>query len=307
MIDDAVRLTAAANYKNAGTVEFLVDQQGRYYFIEVNPRIQVEHTITEEITGIDLVQSQIRIANGESFEDLGLIQDKIKILAHAMQCRVTTENPTLNFQPDSGVIEVFRAPAGMGIRLDDGPGFGGAHITPHYDSLLVKVTARALQRQDAARKLKRALKEFRVRGVTTNKNFLLNVLNHPDFIDGTVDTSFIADNPQLVVPTISTNRGQKLLRYIGNTIVNGPEKDLGATGPRPSGMDPIVPVCMMNIMEKHTRIQCFMLRVCVCVVVGIRNVTSKRGAPYTDNVILALTGHLRTRRTCRICQGCASS
>ncbi|KAF0689093.1 Aste57867_19365 [Aphanomyces stellatus] len=242
MIDDAVRLTAAANYKNAGTVEFLVDQQGRHYFIEVNPRIQVEHTITEEITGIDLVQSQIRIANGESFEQLGLIQDKIAIRGHAMQCRVTTENPSLNFQPDSGVIEVFRSPGGMGIRLDDGPGFVGAHITPHYDSLLVKVTARALQREDAAHKLKRALSEFRVRGVTTNKSFLLNVLNHPDFIDGVIDTSFIADNPHLVAPSTSTNRGQKMLRYIGNTIVNGPEKALGATGPAPSAMDPIIPV-----------------------------------------------------------------
>ncbi|OQR81085.1 precursor of carboxylase pyruvate carboxylase [Achlya hypogyna] len=241
MIDDAVRLTAAANYKNAGTVEFLVDQEGRHYFIEVNPRIQVEHTITEEITGVDLVQSQIRIANGESFEDLGLVQDKIKVRGHAMQCRVTTENPALSFQPDSGVIEVFRSPGGMGIRLDDGPGFVGAHITPHYDSLLVKVTARANERGDCARKLKRALKEFRVRGVTTNKNFLLNVLNHPDFVDGTVDTSFIADNPHLVAPSQSTNRGQKLLRYIGNTIVNGPEKALGATGPAPSSMDPIVP------------------------------------------------------------------
>ncbi|EQC30773.1 pyruvate carboxylase [Saprolegnia diclina VS20] len=241
MIDDAVRLTAAANYKNAGTVEFLVDQEGRHYFIEVNPRIQVEHTITEEITGVDLVQSQIRIANGESFESLGLVQDKIKVRGHAMQCRVTTENPALNFQPDSGVIEVFRSPGGMGIRLDDGPGFVGAHITPHYDSLLVKVTARALDRGDCARKLKRALKEFRVRGVTTNKNFLLNVLNHPDFVDGTIDTSFIADNPHLVAPSHSTNRGQKLLRYIGNTIVNGPEKALGATGPAPSSMDPLAP------------------------------------------------------------------
>ncbi|OQR92531.1 precursor of carboxylase pyruvate carboxylase [Thraustotheca clavata] len=242
MIDDAVRLTAAANYKNAGTVEFLVDQEGRHYFIEVNPRIQVEHTITEEITGVDLVQSQIRIANGESFNDLGLVQENIKIRGHAMQCRVTTEDPALNFQPDSGVIEVFRSPGGMGIRLDDGPGFVGAHITPHYDSLLVKVTARALERSDCAHKLKRALKEFRVRGVTTNKSFLLNVLNHPDFVDGTVDTSFIADNPHLVAPTRSTNRGQKVLRYIGNTIVNGPEKALGATGPAPSSMDPIVPV-----------------------------------------------------------------
>ncbi|KAG4059916.1 hypothetical protein JG687_00001522 [Phytophthora cactorum] len=241
MIDDAVRLTCAAKYLNAGTVEFLVDQQGRHYFIEVNPRIQVEHTITEEITGIDLVQSQIRIAGGETFKDLGLSQDKIKPRGHAMQCRVTTENPSTGFQPDSGVIEVFRSPGGMGIRLDDGPGFVGAHITPHYDSLLVKVTARALDRGDCAHKLKRALSEFRVRGVTTNKSFLTNVLNHPDFIKGVVDTSFIAENPDLLEPSKSTNRGQKMLKYIGNTIVNGPEKALGATGPPPSKVDPIIP------------------------------------------------------------------
>ncbi|DAZ99854.1 TPA: hypothetical protein N0F65_008597 [Lagenidium giganteum] len=242
MIDDAVRLTKAANYLNAGTVEFLVDQQGRHYFIEVNPRIQVEHTVTEEITGIDLVQSQIRIAGGESFEDLGLSQDKIKPRGHAMQCRVTTENPSTGFQPDSGVIEVFRSPGGMGIRLDDGPGFVGAHITPHYDSLLVKVTARALDRSDCVHKLKRALQEFRVRGVSTNKSFLMNVLNHPDFVNGVVNTGFIGDNPDLVKPSSSTNRGQKLLKYIGNTIVNGPEKALGATGPAPSPVDPIIPV-----------------------------------------------------------------
>ncbi|GBG25673.1 Pyruvate carboxylase [Hondaea fermentalgiana] len=241
MIDDAVRLTAAAKYKNAGTVEFLVDKQGRHYFIEVNPRIQVEHTITEEITGIDLVQSQIRIAQGESLADLGLTQDKISIRGHAMQCRVTTEDPATGFQPDSGVIEVFRSPGGMGIRVDDGPGFVNAHITPHYDSLLVKLTARALNRDDCAFKLKRALEEFRVRGVTTNKSFLSNVLNHPDFIAGNIDTSFIAENPNLVKPRRSDNRGQRLLKYIGNTIVNGPEKSLGATGPAPSSVVPIVP------------------------------------------------------------------
>jgi pyruvate carboxylase len=242
MIEDAVRLTKAAKYLNAGTVEFLVDQEGRHYFIEVNPRIQVEHTITEEITGIDLVQSQIRLAGGESFKDLGLSQEKIVPRGHAMQCRVTTEDPSTGFQPDSGVIEVFRSPGGMGIRLDDGPGFVGAHITPHYDSLLVKVTARALDRNDCAHKLKRALHEFRVRGVTTNKSFLSNVLNHPDFIRGVVDTSFIAENPDLLKPSTSTNRGQKMLRYIGNTIVNGPEKALGAIGPAPSKVDPLVPV-----------------------------------------------------------------
>lgn len=207
----------------------------------MNPRIQVEHTITEEITGIDLVQHQIKIARGQTFEELGLTQDKIQKRGHAMQCRVTTENPAANFQPDSGVIEVFRSPGGMGIRIDDGPGFVGAHISPHYDSLLVKVTAKALDREDTARKLTRALSEFRVRGVDTNKSFLLNVLRHPDFQKGVVDTSFIEKNPNLLEKSTSTNRGQKLLRYIGNVIVNGPEESLGAIGSPPSKVDPVIP------------------------------------------------------------------
>lgn len=241
LMEDAVRLTKASNYLNAGTVEFLVDQNGKHYFIEVNPRIQVEHTITEEITGVDLVQSQIRIAGGESFSELGLCQSSIQPRGHAMQCRVTTEDPSQNFRPDSGVIEVFRSPGGMGIRLDDGPGFVGANITPHYDSLLVKVTARALDRSDCAHKLRRALQEFRVRGVTTNKNFVLNVLKHPDFINGIIHTGFIGENPELLRPSASTNRAQKLLKYIGNTIVNGPDKALGAAGPKALDQQPIVP------------------------------------------------------------------
>jgi len=241
LFDDSMKLFTETKYKNAGTVEFLVDKEGRYYFIEVNPRIQVEHTITEEITGVDLVQSQIKIASGMSLEEVGLKQDAIFPIAHAMQCRVTTEDPSQDFRPDTGVIEVFRAPGGMGIRLDDGPGFVGANITPHYDSLLVKVTAKAATRLDAAKKLERALKEFRVRGVTTNKSFVLNLLQHEDFLHGFVDTSFIAENPYLVEPMDSSNRAQKLLRYIGNVVVNGPEPTLGATGGPCSVVDPVVP------------------------------------------------------------------
>ncbi|CAM9237187.1 unnamed protein product [Phaeothamnion confervicola] len=241
MLDDAVRLTSEAKYLNAGTVEFLVDQQGRHYFIEVNPRIQVEHTVTEQVTGVDLVQSQIKIAAGATLKQLGLTQDKITVIGCAMQCRVTTEDPAKDFAPDTGVIEVFRTPGGMGIRIDDGPGFQGAHITPHYDSLLVKVTANARTREDCAAKLTRALKEFRVRGVSLNKSFLLNVLEHPDFLHGTVDTTFIASNPSLLQPVTSSNRGQKVLRYIGEVIVNGPEPSLGAVGPPPSLVDPTLP------------------------------------------------------------------
>lgn len=146
----------------------------------------------------------------------------------SLQCRVTTEDPSQDFRPDTGTISVFRMPAGMGIRLDDGPGFPGARITPHYDSLLVKITAKSRTRTEAAAKLVRALTEFRVRGVKTNKSFLLNVLKNRQFLDGVVDTGFIAANPNLMIPLREKDRAQKLLRYIGEIIVNGPPKELGA-------------------------------------------------------------------------------
>lgn len=242
ILDDAVRLLSSAKYLNAGTVEFLVDKNGKHYFMEVNPRVQVEHTVTEEVTGVDVVQSQILIASGKTLPEIGLEQDKIlEPTAFAMQCRVTTEDPSQDFRPDTGTIDVFRMPAGMGIRLDDGPGFPGAKITPHYDSLLVKITARARNRREAATKLVRALKEFRVRGVTTNKSFLLNVLQNEEFLNGVVDTGFIAANPYLLAPLKERDRAQKLLHYIGNVIVNGTPKELGAAGSPPSINDPIIP------------------------------------------------------------------
>eukprot|EP00804_Cyclotella_cryptica_P012773 CCRYP_010552-RD/>CCRYP_010552-RD protein AED:0.09 eAED:0.09 QI:1467/1/1/1/0.92/0.85/14/1156/605 len=219
--------------------------------MEVNPRVQVEHTITEEITGIDIVQSQIMIASGKTLTELGLTQDAIQEpTSYAMQCRVTTENPALDFRPDTGTIDVFRMPCGFGIRLDDGPGFQGAKITPHYDSLLVKITAKARNRKDAASKLIRALREFRVRGVQTNKSFLLNVLNNKDFLEGEVTTGFIADNPSLMSPLKERDRAQKLLHYIGEIIVNGTPKSLGATGDPPSSVNPIVPEIHMDHKEK---------------------------------------------------------
>mmetsp|Transcript_23557 Transcript_23557/g.36368 ORF Transcript_23557/g.36368 Transcript_23557/m.36368 type:complete len:1256 (+) Transcript_23557:126-3893(+) len=242
IFDDAVRLLSANKYRNAGTVEFLVDKHGQHYFMEVNPRVQVEHTITEEITGVDVVQSQILIASGKTLPELGLVQEEMaEPSGFAMQCRVTTENPSQDFRPDTGVIDVFRMPAGMGIRLDDGPGFPGAKITPHYDSLLVKITAKARTRMDAAAKLVRALREFRVRGVTTNKSFLLNVLENEEFLTGVVDTSFIASNPDLLAPLKEKDRAQKLLHYIGEVIVNGTPKSLGAVGPPCSTVDPYIP------------------------------------------------------------------
>ena len=242
ILSDAVRLLSAAKYRNAGTVEFLVDKNGSHYFMEVNPRVQVEHTVTEEIVGIDIVQSQILIASGKTLPELGLTQDAIPYpTGCAMQCRVTTEDPSQDFRPDTGTISVFRMPAGMGIRLDDGPGFPGARITPHYDSLLVKITAKARNRREAAAKLRRALREFRVRGVKTNKSFLLNVLEHDDFLDASVDTGFIAANPNLLAPLREKDRAQKVLHYIANVIVNGTPKELGAIGPPPSPVDPFIP------------------------------------------------------------------
>ena len=197
----------------------------QYHLLHTLHLNSVEHTVTEEITGIDIVQSQILIASGKSLEDLGLTQDKIPPpMGCAMQCRVTTEDPSQGFRPDTGTISVFRMPCGMGIRLDDGPGFPGARITPHYDSLLVKITSRARNRMEAARKLERAIREFRVRGVKTNKSFLLNVLRHEDFLNGVVHTGFIAANPTLLDPVKEQDRGQKILRYIGNIIVNGTPK-----------------------------------------------------------------------------------
>ncbi|KAJ1546359.1 pyruvate carboxylase [Nowakowskiella sp. JEL0078] len=183
LLNDAVKLARAANYRNAGTAEFLVDAQNRYYFIEINPRIQVEHTVTEQLTGVDLVGAQIQIALGASLKELDLEQENIKIRGFAIQCRVTTEDPSRGFQPDVGVIEVYRSCGGHGVRLDGGT-TSGAIITPHYDSLLVKVTVTGVNFEAARRKMLRALLEFRIRGVKTNIQFLSRLLQHPTFISG---------------------------------------------------------------------------------------------------------------------------
>ncbi|PGH32903.1 pyruvate carboxylase [[Emmonsia] crescens] len=221
ILADAVRLAKSVNYRNAGTAEFLVDQQNRYYFIEINPRIQVEHTITEEITGIDIVAAQIQIAAGASLEQLGLTQDRITTRGFAIQCRITTEDPTQGFSPDTGKIEVYRSSGGNGVRLDGGNGFAGAIITPHYDSMLVKCTCRGSTYEIVRRKMLRALVEFRIRGVKTNIPFLASVLTHPTFIDGNCWTTFIDDSPELFSMIGSQNRAQKLLAYLGDVAVNG--------------------------------------------------------------------------------------
>jgi len=239
--EDAKRLTAAAKYKNAGTVEFLVDAEGRHYFIEVNPRIQVEHTVTEEVTGIDLVQAQLRIASGASLEDVGLIQDRITARGVAIQCRVTTENPERDFAPDTGTLSVYRHSAGFGMRMD-GIGYSGMTITPYYDSLLVKYTARGATFDETLLRMRRALQEARIRGVKTNIPFLLNCLTHPQFERGEVTTAFIDENPGLLAISSSNwafasadqtdmkkvNAVEKLLRYLANLAVNGHPAALGA-------------------------------------------------------------------------------
>lgn len=221
ILADAVRLAKSVNYRNAGTAEFLVDQENRYYFIEINPRIQVEHTITEEITGIDIVAAQIQIAAGATLEQLGLTQDRISTRGFAIQCRITTEDPAKGFSPDTGKIEVYRSAGGNGVRLDGGNGFAGAIITPHYDSMLVKCTCRGSTYEIVRRKMLRALVEFRIRGVKTNIPFLASLLSHPTFVDGTCWTTFIDDTPELFALVGSQNRAQKLLAYLGDVAVNG--------------------------------------------------------------------------------------
>ncbi|KAG0007024.1 pyruvate carboxylase, partial [Modicella reniformis] len=222
ILNDAIKLAKYVKYKNAGTAEFLVDQQDRHYFIEINPRIQVEHTVTEEITGIDIVAAQIQVAAGILLPELGLTQDKIQLRGFAIQCRVTTEDPAQNFQPDTGRIEVYRSAGGNGIRLDGGQGFVGAVITPHYDSLLVKVTCSGATYELARRKVVRALVEFRIRGVKTNIPFVQRLITHPTFIQGKCWTTFIDDTPDLFNLVKQLNRAQKMLAYLGDVAVNGP-------------------------------------------------------------------------------------
>ncbi|KAF9793700.1 hypothetical protein SFRURICE_003524 [Spodoptera frugiperda] len=232
MTDCAVHLARSVGYENAGTVEFLLDDKGNFYFIEVNARLQVEHTITEEVTGIDLVQSQIRVAEGMTLPEMGLTQDKIQAQGYAIQCRVTTEDPANNFQPSTGRIEVFRSGEGMGIRLDSASTYAGAVISPYYDSLLVKMN--------------RALREFRIRGVKTNIPFLLNVLENQKFLNGALDTYFIDENPQLFMFKASQNRAQKILNYLGQVLVNGPATPLATKIP-PAVVKPYIPTVPLAV------------------------------------------------------------
>lgn len=219
----AVKLMKNVGYMNAGTVEFLVAGDD-FYFIEVNPRIQVEHTITEMITGIDIVHAQIKIAQGFALhsEELGIpVQDQIPLFGYAIQSRVTTEDPANDFMPDTGKLMVYRSSGGFGVRLDAGNGFQGAVVTPYYDSLLVKISTWGMTFAEAAAKMDRNLREFRIRGVKTNIPFLENVVLHDKFLTGAFDTSFIDSTPELFEFPERKDRGTKLLNYIGNVTLNG--------------------------------------------------------------------------------------
>ncbi|EGF82335.1 hypothetical protein BATDEDRAFT_9370 [Batrachochytrium dendrobatidis JAM81] len=256
ILNDAVKLAKSVGYRNAGTAEFLVDAQNNHYFIEINPRIQVEHTVTEEITGIDIVSSQILIALGASLKDLGLLQEDIKQRGVSIQCRVTTEDPSRGFQPDTGRIEVYRSPGGPGVRIDGGPGFSGAIITPHYDSLLAKCTCSGRTFEAARRKMLRALTEFRVRGLKTNVPFLIRLLMHPQFVqnNGKVWTTFIDDTPELFESSSKRSRGQKLLHYLGDMAVNG-SRIKGQAGVPQLQATPICP-SLPNLSKENAKTFC---------------------------------------------------
>ncbi|TKV28249.1 pyruvate carboxylase [Arthrobacter sp. NamB2] len=233
---DAVKFATTLGYVNAGTVEFLVDtvgeRAGQHVFIEMNPRIQVEHTVTEEVTDVDLVQSQLRIAAGETLEDLGLSQDTVTLRGAALQSRITTEDPANGFRPDVGRISAYRSAGGAGVRLDGGTVYAGAEISPHFDSMLVKLTCRGRDYPSAVTRARRALAEFRVRGVSTNISFLQAVLDDPDFIAGNVATSFIDERPELLTARVPADRGTKLLTWLADVTVNQPN------GARPAHLDP---------------------------------------------------------------------
>ncbi len=229
--NDAVAFARQIGYSCAGTVEFLLDERGNHVFIEMNPRIQVEHTVTEEVTDVDLVSSQLRVAGGESLEDLGLRQDSIVLHGAALQCRITTEDPANDFRPDTGRITAYRSPGGAGVRLDGGTNVG-AEVSAHFDSMLVKLTCRGKDFATAVRRARRAVAEFRIRGVSTNIPFLQAVLDDPDFRAGRITTSFIDERPQLLTARTSADRGTKILNYLADVTVNKPH------GERPSSVYP---------------------------------------------------------------------
>ncbi|MEM6830370.1 MAG: pyruvate carboxylase, partial [Bacteroidota bacterium] len=244
LYDYALKIARQVKYNNAGTVEFLVDPEENSYFIEVNPRVQVEHTITEEVTGVDIVRSQILIASGCELSDPRIFiksQEDISVRGYAIQCRVTTEDPENGFKPDYGTIIAYRSAGGFGIRLDAGNVYQGVKISPFFDSLLVKVTAKGRTLKGSAQRLHRALREFRIRGVKTNIGFLENVIYTKDFFEGNATVNFIDSHPDLFKIEKSFDRGTKMLKYIGGVTVNG-NPDVKSYDPDRAFRRPKVPV-----------------------------------------------------------------
>ena len=243
--ESAAALCRSVNYRSAGTVEFLLDvDRNEFYFIEVNPRIQVEHTVTEVVTGIDLVRSQILVAEGHRLHESPLnipTQEKVEHRGVAMQCRVTTEDPERNFTPDYGCITTYRSAGGFAVRLDGGNGFGGSVITPYFDSLLVKVTTWGSSLEEAGQRADRALREFRIRGVKTNISFLLNLIEHPTFKSGAATTTFIDQTPELFRFRQNRDRATKTLSYLGDVIVNGRPDVKGMFDPKRPMPIPVPP------------------------------------------------------------------
>ncbi|HEY4458583.1 MAG TPA: pyruvate carboxylase [Pseudonocardiaceae bacterium] len=238
---DAVAFARKIGYVNAGTVEFLLGPDGKHHFIEMNPRIQVEHTVTEEVTDVDLVQAQMRIASGETLADLGLAQEGLHLRGAALQCRITTEDPANGFRPDTGVISAYRSPGGAGIRLDGGTAFSGTEVSAHFDSMLVKLTCRGRDFATAVGRARRAVAEFRIRGVSTNIPFLQAVLDDADFRAGRITTSFIEERPFLLTARQSADRGTRLLSYLADVTVNRPN------GPRPHFLDPTAKLPLASV------------------------------------------------------------
>ena len=222
LYEAAINICKSVNYNNAGTVEFLLDAEQNIYFIEVNPRIQVEHTVTEMVTGIDIVKAQIFIAGGYKLGDRQIKipnQESIKLNGYALQCRITTEDPENNFLPDYGTITTYRSAGGFGIRLDAGSLYQGVKVSPFFDSMLVKISAHGRTLDGATRRMTRALEEFRIRGVKTNILFLQNIINNDIFKEGSATVKFIEQNPNLFKYRVAKDRATKILKYLGNVVV----------------------------------------------------------------------------------------
>ncbi len=250
------KICAHVGYQCAGTVEFLMDMDsGKFYFIEVNPRVQVEHTVTEEVTGIDIVRAQIKITEGATLAEAtgAASQSDVQLHGHALQCRVTTEDPQNSFIPDYGRITAYRGATGMGIRLDGGTAYSGAVITRYYDSLLEKVTAWAPTPVEAIARMDRALREFRIRGVSTNIAFVENLLKHPTFLDNKYTTTFIDDTPDLFVFRKRRDRATKILTYIADITVNGHPETEGRAKPAATLHQPKVPANLVDTPAQGTR------------------------------------------------------